>query len=312
MDNLWSENEIHNMGYGKKKISDLPNEQILKQVILLLLTVNTNENNAVLCYLEPLTSHKDIYKYIQQVDDHSQSQSMIYYIGNYGKVPTAVRQITSVSEFGDVSVTTYGLDFSCFKNLNAIIWVGIICGVETHVKICDVLVANEIIDFDLCRLSQVDVVNSGKSVPLQLISVNKENKISTSEFLSSLFKQKDVNWPDDEIKERLVKCHVPKPKLRHGIIVSVPNHIHNNNTKDEMLREIAPEAIGIEMERAYLHTSELGLHLAIVKAVYDYGGDTTNKIFQPTAALLAANCLKMYLDDPQITNRLCSNQGRFK
>ena len=280
------------MGYGKKTISAVPsNLQLLKEVVLLVLTVNKNEDNAVLCYLEPLTGHTHIYKYMQRVNDGPQSQFAIYLIGKYGIIPTAVRRITSGSEIGGAT-TAPNLAFRCFNSLNAIIGVGVACGVEKHTKICDVLVADKVNNYDQARLQAGGLLNRGLAIPV-------------SQLLSSIFRQ-TIKWPDDEIKERLDKCNVPKPKIKQGIILSGPYLIDDSKTKKELIQNFAAEAIGIEMEAAYLFkaATNVSTHMTIVKTVCDFGDGHKTKYFQPTAALLAANCLKKYFDDHQVLKML--------
>ena len=280
------------MGYGRKTISVLPNDQLVKEVVLLLLTGNKTEDNAVLCYLEPLTGHTNIYKYMQRVEDGPQTQLAIYLIGKYGAIPTAVRQITPGGEIGGAINAPY-LAFKCFKNLNAIIGVGVACGVEKRTKIFDVLVADKVCNFDQAKIQAGGILNRGFAIPV-------------SQLLSAIFGQ-IIKWPDDEIKERLDRCNVPKPKIKQGVILSGPYLIDDLETKTELIHNFAPEAIGIEMQGAYLFKAATNLpiqHMTIVKAVSDFGDGNKTKHFQPTAALLAANCLKKYFDNQQVLNLL--------
>ena len=273
------------MGYGKKTISSLPDTQlnVLDQVILLLLTVNDNEDNAALCYLEPLTGYDKIFKHWQKEVAGEQSQHAVYLIGKYGACPAAVRQIKPGAEIGGVT-TAPNLAFRCFKNLNAIIGMGVACGIEKKVNFCDVLVADKVNNYDQARLEEGGPLNRGCA-------------LSTSDLLSSMFRQKSM-WPDGEIKERLDKCKL-YPKIKQGIILSGPYLIDDKKIKKELIQNFASEAIGIEMEAAYLFKAaqQVRTHMTIVKAVCDFGDGKKNKVFQPTAALLAANCVKRYLDD---------------
>ena len=281
------------MGYGKKKISGLRDEQLmlLKEVVLLVLTVNKKEDYAVLCYLEPLTGHTNIYKHIQCVKDGPQTQSAIYYIGKYGVFPTAVRQIKPGGEI-DGAITAPNLAFRCFESLNVIIGVGVACGVEKRTKICDVLVADNVNNYNQARLEKGGTLNRGFAIP-----VSKE--------LSSIFRQ-TIEWLDDEITERLDRCNVQKPEIKQGVILSGPYLIDDSDKKKELIQNFAAEAIGIEMEAAYLFKSATNLptHMTIVKAVCDFGDGHKTKVFQPTAALLAANCLRKYFDDHQVLKLL--------
>ena len=270
------------MGYEQKNISILSNEQlnILDQVLLLLLTVNDIENYAAVCCLEPLPGYNEIFRHFQHNDAGVQTQYAIYLIGKYGACPAAVRQIKPGAEISGAT-TAPNLAFRCFKNLNAIIGMGVACGVEKEVELCDVLVANKVNNYDQARLEQGGPLSRGFALP-------------TSDLLSSIFKQK-IKWPDGEIKERLDKCNV-KPKIKQGIILSGPYLIDNQK---ELIQNFASEAIGIEMEAAYLFkgAQQVPTHMTIVKAVCDFGDGKKNQVFQPTAALLAANCVKEYLDE---------------
>ena len=51
--------------------------------------------------------------------------------------------------------------------------------------------------------------------------------------------------------------------------------------------------------------------MIIVKAVCDFGDGKKNKDFQPTAALLAASCVKRYFDDPQVLEMLDRTPGMY-
>ena len=295
---LWSKDELLNMTYRKKKGTPLPNERLLDQVLLLLLTVNKNENNAALCYLEPLTGHTEIYKYMDRVDTGIQTQHAIYLIGKYGACPAAVRKITPGSGIGGAT-TAPNLAFSCFKNLNAIIGMGVACGVEEKVEICDVLVANKVNNYDEARLQEGGILNRGLALP-------------TSDLLLQIFGQ-SVNWPGDDIKKRLEECGLSKPTIKQGIILSGPYLIDNKVIKKKLIQNFASQAIGIEMEAAYLFKAAQGvaIHMTIVKAVCDFGDGKKDKLFQPTAALLAANCVKTYFNDQQVVKMLYRNPGTY-
>ena len=254
--------------------------QLLNEIVLLVFTVNKNEANAVLCYLELPASHTNIYKYVQSVDDGPQSQHAIYLIGKHGTISTAVRQITPGSEIGEVT-TAPKLAFRCFKNLNAIIgWLGW----KNMLKIVTYLLPIK----STARLQVGGPLNRGLAVPM-------------SQLFSSIFRQ-TISWPDDEIKEHLDRCNVPVPKIKQGIILSGSYLIDNAKIKKELMQNFAAEAVLIEIEAAYLFKSATNVptHMTIVKAVCDFGDGCKTKYLQPTATLLAANCLKRYFDHQQV------------
>ena len=285
VDELWKEDDLLAMGYGKKVISNLPEAQIniLDDVLLLLLTVNKNEDNAALCYLEPLPGHTDIYRYWQKDVAGEQRQFATYLIGSYGKCPAAVRKIKPGAEIGGAT-TAPTLAFKCFKKLSAIIGMGVACGVEKKTNFFDVLIAEKVNNYDQARLEKGGPLSRGFALP-------------TSDLLYQIFGQQ-IMWPAGEIKERLDKCNV-KPRIKQGIILSGPYLIDDKKTKKELIQNFASEAIGIEMEAAYLFRAaqQVRTHMTIVKAVCDFGDGEKHKLFQPTAALLAANCVKTYFDN---------------
>lgn len=63
----------------------------------------------------------------------------IYHIGKYGTCPAAVRAVPCNSEvnMNGVASLVPMMAYSCFPNLGAIIGVGVACGVESKVKMCD-------------------------------------------------------------------------------------------------------------------------------------------------------------------------------
>ena len=205
-------------------------------MVLLLLTVNDNEDYAALCYLEPLPGHDEIFRYYQREDAGVQTQHAIYLIGKYSACPAAIRQIKPGAEILGATFAP-NLAFRCFKNLNVIIGMGVACGVEKKVKFCDVLVADKVNNYDQARLQQGDPLSKSYAMPV-------------SDLLSSIFRQ-NIMWPDDEIKERLEECNV-KPKIKQGTILSGPYLIDDTNIKKELIQSFASEAMGIEMEATYI------------------------------------------------------------
>ena len=80
------------------------------------------------------------------------------------------------------------------------------------------------------------------------------------------------------------------------------------------MKEFAYNAVGIEMEGAGLiHCSpDSKYKIMIVKAVCDFGDGKKNKKYQPTAAMLAVECLKHYFSSPQLPKKFeefCGNKG---
>ena len=122
----------------------------------------------------------------------------IYHIGKYGTCPVAIRQIEP-----DSARIAPALAITCFKNLRAIIGMGVACGNKSQVKFFDVLVA--------------------KKVNLYLT-----RKIPTSGLLTSLFRQ-NLMWVDNDIK---VHLNGAQPNIQLGEILCGCEHIIDDNKKN--------------------------------------------------------------------------------
>ena len=248
--------------YESKKI--FPLQQILNQVLVLLLTMDKNENDAAFYYLEPLPGHSGVYKYMQC----DTTELAIYFIGQYGVCPVAIRQTEP-----DSADTAPALAKKCFKNLKAIIGMGAACGEKNKVEVYDVLVAKKVINCD------------------------PTSKTPTSGLLTSLFRQ-NIKWVDDDTKEF---SDISELKIQHGEILCGCKHIIDDKEK---IRDAAPNAIGFDIKPAnYFAKAEnipVHVHMTIVKGVYSLKEGHEDKRLQPIAALLAANCVKKVFDDPLV------------
>jgi len=268
---------------------------VLGKVIILMVTVSNIENLATHSYLQPLDGHKTIYKFSQYGEQ--QSETAIYYIGKYGACPTAIRKVLPGSEVLGGASSVPRMAFNCFPNLCAIIGVGVACGVEKKVKICDILVSSKVINYGK-RMAQ-----DGGFIP-------RGEVINASPYLNEVFSQ-PVSWPNVSIKERLDKSGVPVPQIRSGIILSGPYLTDDPVMKELLSKDFAHEAIGNEMEGAYLFAlaQQTSANTIIVKAVCDFGDGMKSKEYQPTASLMAADFIYKHLSDPDVINTLIRRKG---
>ena len=250
-------------------------DEVLQSITVLLVSTNETETLAIRRYLRSLDGHKAIYSFNQD------GKPVAYYIGKYGACPAAV---TNVPHGFEVHIST--LANQCFPNLCAIVSVGVACGIKRKVQICDVLVSSQVVDFDKLPDDQI----------------LKEIPFSVSQWLKQLFSQ-PAHWPDYTIKERLIVNLMPMPNVISGVILSGPTNHFNDSALNSIIENLCSEAIGIEMRKAYHFTKDT-VNAIIVKAVCDFGDGKDNELFQPTAAILAADLVHVCLSDHQASEKL--------
>ena len=306
VEKLWSQQELREKFNATKdpaaltSLTDNKKDEVLRQVVVILVTVNDNETLATRIYLKPLDGHGDTYKFSKRLDFFGKdSRYATYYIGKFGACPVAITTIPPGSEVRGGAVNVPMMAYGSFPNIGAIIGVGVACGIKEKVKMCDVLVSTQIVNYDQGRVQKGGIKPRG-------------TKINASTFLRSLFTDL-VKWPDDSIQKRLTDSKMPIPEIKPGIILSGPYLIDDSEFQDMLIQAYAHEAKGIEMEGAYLFaaTQETPTNVIIVKAVCDYGDGNKHKKYQPTAALLAADFVYKKLCDPDVPDMVTANKGIY-
>ena len=251
--------------------------EVLQEVMVLLVTVDINEFLAAYSYLQPLDDHYNVYTYSKGLNQ--QNQVIIYYIGKYGECVAAIRIV--LPDATRVDSSTLMIADQCFPNLSAIISVGVACGIKRKAKLCDVLVSSKVLN----------CYKTSDSLP-------REEAITISPQLIKLFTQ-SKGWLDSVIRQYLNYNKISTPNVKSGAILSGPYHVDDPVEASLDINSV-PEAIGIEVEKTYVF-SENQQYIIIVKGVCDYFGDGKyTKLYQPTAALIAADLVYKCLSDPQI------------
>ena len=232
--------------------------------------------------MEPLDDHRNIYLFNQ---GGKQTEPVTYYIGKYGACAAAVRKIPPVFQANDNASTVVMMANQCFPNLDAIISVGIACGIKKNVQMCDVLVSTKILNYDY------DIPEKGY--------LPKGEAIIVSTSVVKLFTQ-PVQWPNYTVKKYLKAKRQRVPNVKSGVIVSGP-YVIDDPTISGFVRNFAYDAIGIEMDGAnlFVENQHIAIHAITVKAVCDFGDGKNIKVNQPTAALLAADLVYRGLSHPQ-------------
>ena len=278
--NLWMQHDLEEMvSNAIKEATDIPEHiknEVLHSIEVLLVTININETLAVQNYLQKLHGRTDIYKL--------KAKCVTFYIGKYGICPAAIGVVHDDFEVhGDSSSLTM-IAYGCFPNLSTIISVGIACGIQMKVKMCDVLVSSKIV------YHGKEKVDHGKP---------KRKTIDVSSQLVKIFNQLN-GWPDKSIQERLEYNQIQSPNVVSGVILSGLHNIDNLEIKSE---DFGPDVIGSEMEGVNLLKGVLQnmVNIIIVRAVYKLEAGEYSETYQPTAALLAADL---------VYKCLCSSESR--
>ena len=250
---------------------------MLQSVVVLLLS--THETSFVRKYLQPLDGHKNVYRFRQQTEIIS------YYIGKYGTCIAAVRKIPPVFKENDNPAAVVMMANQCFPNLDAVISVGVVCGIKKKTQICDVLVSTKVINYNY-NITMKRYLPKGEAV-------------TVSSSVIKLFTQ-PMHLLNDAVKKYLEDDSQQIPNVKTGVILSGP-YVVDDPAMNKLVKNFGVEAIGIEMDGAnlFVKDQEATVNTLIVKAVCDFGDGKSIEINQNTAALLAANLVYTGLSHPQ-------------
>ena len=280
---LWTLHDLKQMALTIKEDITLPEDietEVLQGVMVLLVTVNLDESLATRSYLQPLDGHDNIYRFSQG----GQQSNVVYYIGKYGLCPTAIRDVPELC--GSTSFVPM-MAKQCFPCLSAIISVGVAFGIKGEVKLFDVLVSSEVVNYNYDETRDKTPSYSPNAEPIVLLSQ-----------LCKLFTH-PIQWPNELIKKRLNDNGKQIPIVKSGLILSGP-YLDDPAIKS-LVRNFAHRVIGIEMGGVNLFSAkqEITARTIIVKVVYNFGDGKNSNVCQPTAALLAANLVDKCLSHPQ-------------
>ena len=263
----------------------LPKEieiEVLQSVVVLL--VNTHETSLIYKYLQPLDGHVSVFRFNQF---GQQTKLVTYYIGKCGACPTAIRELPPGFTALDNASTALKMADQCFSNLGAIISMGVACGIQNKVRLCDVLVSSKVISY-------------GKATYEHQGYLPKAEAVTMSSHLIKLFAQ-PVQWPNDKIKKKLTDNGLPMPNVKYGTILSGPNVV-DDPTIRRLIKNFTDEAIGIEMDGAHLFAENHSIttNTIVVKAVYKFVYGNSFKMYESIASSLAVDLVQKSLSDPQV------------
>ena len=267
-----------------KEATDIPENiknEVLHSIEILLVTVNRNETLAVQHYLQKLDGRTGVYKFLKPIVLKAKCV-ITFYIGKYGICPAAIGVVPNDFEIQGSASNLSVMAYECFPNLSTIVSVGIACGIRKKVKVCDVLVSSKIVYHEN---EKAEVEGGTIDIASQLVEV---------------FNKPD-SWPNKSIQEHLEYNQIQSPNVVSGLILSGLHGIDNPTIKSE---NFGPDVIGSEMEEVHLFKGVLHnmANIIIVRAVCKFeAGDDYESIYQPTAALLAADL---------VYECLCSSEAR--
>ena len=291
---------------ANKRIEGMKENQVesfQKKTQILLVTANKFENDAVLSFLEPRKGDA-LLKYHYNWKMGFIKKQAVYIFGKFGAVNAAVHRMVKQGSAAAQDVVTVAS--ACFGNsLDAIFSVGVACGVEGKSNILDVLVSKSITCYNASRYGTTE---DGKP---DILNRDKTN-LDTDPFIIERFNTPPY-WPIKDSPTSIVNRLSKPPQMRMGLILSGDYLVDNKDLKEQLLKNFAKEAIGIEMEGAGLFHDkaqhECDCKIMIVKAVCDFGDGLKDKSYQPTAALLAAECLHHYLNEKDMPGALRGGKG---
>lgn len=280
MSSIDLEETVANISYAET------NGEMRNKIQILLVTANEIEYNAVLASLSPLDGPSSpLLKYHHIYNVGKKFFNAQYIFGKFGSFNAAVHRMTRQGPAPAQDVVTVAA--SCFHNLNVIFAVGVACGAG-KAKMLDVVVSQNISVYTAARISTAAGDDDWK------IENRGVFNMPVSSFLCTYFVQ-PPKWPiANSIATKLSK----KPELRLGNILSGNYLVDNKRFKEKLLNEFAYN--GIEMEGAglFYDYQDNKYQIMIVKGICDFGDGKKDKKYQPTAAMLAVECLKHCFSSP--------------
>jgi len=279
IDNLWTRNDLEQMVLEDIPLPQAIKSEVQQSIMVLLVAVDIDETLATRSNLQPLDGHKSIYKFDQ---GGQQTRCAVYYVGKYGACPAAIRVIPPSFQVHESTLSISMMANQCFPNLGGIVSMGVACGIKGKVEMCDVLVSSHIVKYENNEYS-----TKGEAIPV-------------SSQLNRLFTQ-PIQWPNDTIKKHLNDIGECIPNVKSGVILSGLYSADDPTMKKIPIQEFPHEAIGLEMDGSYLciTNQQDTANTIIVKAVCSFEDGKINTVYQPTAALLAADLVHKCLSDPQ-------------
>ena len=257
--------------------STVAEDEVLKQVVVLLMVVNQNELRAVIGLMKPLQIPGTAVEIIQVTRN-----GVTFHIGKYGVYVSALVQ-TSPGGMGFDAAEQKTIRAIDIVKPTAVISVGLAFGRDEKTqKFGDVLVCEIVNDYTYQRKGGERIIIRSPQPPV-------------GARLLDIFKN-PLGW-------RLERAPQDVCKVIKAPLISGPHLIDNVHDKEELF-EFFPDAKGGEMESGAILSAIHGIagdhkpEGIIIKAICDWADGKKNKEWQPFAAHAAASYVLHHLQKP--------------
>jgi nucleoside phosphorylase len=250
--------------FDDAKVTDTERATAHASSVIVLVTVNNNETNALL----------DAFVYINKVPTQESRGRVTYNkLGNYGGC-LIVHTICEMGAGGIGASQQRTREAIEHWNPVAIIAVGVAFGMdEAKQNIGDVLVSTMVQDYELSRLNENGKLTPrGPKPPCADSLLNRLRQTETTE------SRRVQGWPI----------------LRYGLVLSGQKLVDNLDYR-EYLKHLFPEAVGGEMEGSSLFASAIPekVDWIIVKGICDWGYNKNNSDKDARQKLAAQNAVQV-------------------
>ncbi|MFW0715132.1 hypothetical protein [Pedobacter sp. N23S346] len=240
-------------------------ERLKPEFNLLIVTATRVENDVLHAHLKPIAGQDKIL--------HVAKGKQTYYLGVFGAYNIVHVACGEMGSSGATSSIVTTMDAINVWNPKAVLMVGIAFGANKKQHIGDVLISEEVVNYEPRRVGNKEEVARGKHGRASTVLVNR--------FKSLQEWQHQVEGAHEEptffgLFKRHVKARFAKPYF--GLILSGEKLVDNAKLKAKMLKE-EPTAIGGEMEGAGLFAAcdQKVNDWILVKAICDYADGNKKK-----------------------------------
>ncbi|KAK6525593.1 hypothetical protein TWF281_010649 [Arthrobotrys megalospora] len=187
-----------------------------------------------------------------------------------------------------------------FPSIKITLMVGIGAGVPSKVKLGDVVISTEWIQWDFGKASRGFELSSRHYYPPKELSAamsklkSQQNRHGTRipQYLDEIKANNRYLSPEyTSVPGKETAADPRKARVHYGLIASGNQVIKNARKRDEISQSLRNQVLCIEMEAAGL----VDCPAVIVRGICDYADETKNDDWQEYAAVLAAICAKELL-----------------
>lgn len=185
---------------------------------------------------------------------------------------------TSFLGMGQINAAMAIKDAVNHYTVNKVILTGICAGINKEMKFGDIIISDQIVDYELAKISENDV------------QIRWNVYRSDFELVQSMSTFESGNW-FSYLKRVFPNSKYEKPDIYSGIVLS-GNKVIANYEEIKQFKKMWAKALAVEMEAsgiaAALHQLKNGPAFIMVKAICDFADSEKNDVWQEYAAYAAA------------------------